>query len=317
MAKHLQLAPMQAMTDIFFMNTYHQIFGGFTEMMAPYLLASSKSPIKVQNLQKYFAELNPGITLIPQLLSNDSKGFLHYANLLYDLGFDKINWNLGCPFPFVTKKKRGAGLLPYPDKIKEILDDIFPELKARLSIKVRLGMNYSDEIIPLIDVFNTFPIDEIIVHPRTAIQKYEGKADRIAFAEIFPKLKMPVIYNGDILRKEQVSETEEDHPTVKGFMIGRGAFINPFITNQINGIEFTSDEKKNKYSQMYWELHHHYKAKTKNDEGFLSRMKELWKYFAQSFEKGDTYLFALKTINQVNVFEDSVKRIFETGKLIY
>lgn len=317
MERHLQLAPMQAMTDIFFMNTYHRIFGGFSEMMAPYLMASSNSPIKIKNLQKYFAELNDGITLIPQLLSNDSKGFLHVANSLYDLGYEKINWNLGCPFPFVTKKQRGAGLLPFPDKIQEILEDIEPFLKPKLSIKVRLGLMHSNELLPLIDIFNDYPITELIVHPRTAEQKYEGLADKELFGELFPKIKMPVIYNGDILRKEQVYEIEKDHPEVKGFMIGRGAFINPFITNQINNIEFTIEEKKAKFLELYFELHNHYKGKSKSDIKFLNRMKELWWYFAQSFEKGDTYLFALKTINQVDIFEDTVKRIFENGKLVY
>ncbi len=308
---------MQAMTDIVFMNTYHRIFGGFTEMMAPYINATSVSPIKIQNLQKYYSELNKGVTLIPQLLSNDAVGFLHFANLLYDLGFDKVNWNLGCPFPFVTKKQRGSGLLPFPDKINEILEEVIPKLKPKLSIKVRLGLNNEDEILPLIDIFNSYPVHELIIHPRTALQKYEGEADQIAFAKIFPKLNMPVIYNGDIIRKEQVFEMEKLYPETKGYMIGRGAFINPFITNQINGREFSEEEKISKYKEMYFTLHNHYLSRTKNEAGFLSRMKEMWWYFAQSFEKGDSYLFALRTINQIDVFEDTVKRIFDNGKLIY
>lgn len=317
MDRHLQLAPMQAMTDIFFMNTYHQIFGGFSEMMAPYISASSNSPIKIKNLQKYFAELNQGITLIPQLLSNDANGFLHIANLLADLGYNKINWNLGCPYPFVTKKQRGAGLLPFPERIQEILDKISPELKTKLSIKIRLGLNDREEILPLINIFNQYPIEEIIIHPRTAEQLYEGSANKEIFNELFPKLNMPVIYNGDILRKEQVFEVEKSQPNIKGFMIGRGAFINPFITNQINGVEFSDEEKRIKYQQLYFELHNHFKEKSKSSDKFLSRMKELWWYFSQSFEKGDAYLFALKTINQIDTFEDTVKRIFENGKLLY
>ncbi len=315
MAKFLQLAPMQAMTDVHFMNTYHKIFGGFNEMMAPYIMASSNSPMKLQTMQKHFLELDDGITLIPQLLSNDAKGFLYYANLLFDLGFKKINWNLGCPFPYVTKKQRGAGLLPYPDKIDEILDKIMPKLKPSLSIKIRLGLHEQNEIIPIISVLNHYPIVETILHPRTAAQKYEGKANKHFFGEVFPKFNMPVIYNGDIIYKEQVNEMERTFLGVKGYMIGRGAFINPFITNQINGIEFTDAEKLDKFKEFYFTLHNYYKEKTQTNLGFLGHMKNLWWYFSQSFVKGDSYLFALKTINEIALFENVVNNIFASGKL--
>ncbi len=315
MAKFLQLAPMQAMTDVHFMNTHHKIFGGFNEMMAPYIMAASNSPMKMQTMQKHFAELNNGITLIPQLLSNDTDGFLYYANMLYDLGFTKVNWNLGCPFPYVTKKQRGAGLLPFPDKINEILENILPKLKPLLSIKIRLGLHGQNEIMPIIDVLNRYPIAETILHPRTAAQKYEGMANKSFFAEIYPKFNMPVIYNGDIINKGQVNEMENLFPDIKGYMIGRGAFINPFITNQINGVEFTDAEKMDKYKEFYFALHNYYKKKTQTNLGFLGRMKDLWWYFSQSFHKGESYLFALKTINDISAFEVVVNNIFESGKL--
>lgn len=315
MTKFLQLAPMQAMTDIIFMNTYHTIFGGFTEMMAPYLLASKVSPMKVNRLQNYFSDLNEGITLIPQLLSNDPEAFLYYSNTLFDAGFEKINWNLGCPFPFVTKKQRGAGLLPFPDKIADILDKVMPNLKPQLSIKIRLGLYEQDEIFPLIDILNHHNIVETIIHPRTAAQKYEGSADKEFFKEIYPKFNMPIVYNGDIIYKEQVEELELELTDIKGYMIGRGAFINPFITQQLNGIEHDHDTKIKMFGEFYYTLHNHYKERTITDEGFLGRMKDLWFYFSQSFEKGDSYLFALKTINEIGVFETAVSNIFASGKI--
>jgi len=314
MEKFLQLAPMQAMTDIIFMNTYHRIFGGFNEMMSPYLLASANSPMKIQRLQNYYSDLNSEINLVPQLLSNDAEGFVYYANVLFDAGFKKVNWNLGCPFPFVTKKQRGSGLLPYPYKIEDILELMIPKLKPDLSIKIRLGLNHPDEILPIIDILNKYPIIETIIHPRTALQKYEGNADVEFFKQIFPQFKMPIIYNGDIITKEQVDLIDKDID-LKGYMIGRGAFINPFITNQINNIEFSQEVKLAKYKEMYFSLHNYYKETTITEAGFIGRMKEMWWYFSQSFHKGDSYLFALKTINEIPVFEETVNKIFESGKL--
>jgi tRNA-dihydrouridine synthase len=315
MAVFLQLAPMQAMTDIHFMNTYHRFFGGFTEMMAPYLMASNNSPIKVKNLQKYYTELNPDIKLIPQLLSNDAQGMLHFSTLLSELGFSKINWNLGCPFPFVTKKQRGSGLLPFPERIEEILEQVIPNINAGLSVKLRLGLVDKNEIKAIIPILNKFPLTEVIVHPRTADQKYEGTADLHFFSEIFPLIKHKVIYNGDIIYKEQVAEMEKEFASIYGYMIGRGAFINPFITKQINGINYSHSEGLAKFREFYFVLHQYYKNKSPKQDGFLSHMKELWGYFSQSFNKGESYFFALKSITDIAVFEQTVEHIFKIGQL--
>lgn len=313
----LQLAPMQALSDAFFINTYNSIFGGFNQMMMPYLLADSKSPKKKHWLQKHFDKVNAKIDVVPQLLSNDDKEFVRIANILYDIGYKHINLNLGCPFPFVTKKERGAGLLPMPNKIDELLNNSIPKLKPKLSVKVRLGLIDEKEIFSLIDVFNSYPIYQIIIHPRTAVQKYGGKPNKQLFYSILHRFKMPVIYNGDILRKEHVIEIKKHAPTIQGVMIGRGAFINPFITSQINGVELSEKEKIYKYKELYSTLCCYYKQQTQNDMGFLSRMKALWFYFSQSFANGEKYWKMIQKTNDVNVFNTLANSIFDNEKLLY
>ena len=61
----------------------------------------------------------------------------------------------------------------------------------------------------------------------------------------------------------------------------------------------------------------YYKEKTINDFGFLSRMKELWTYFSKSFEEGELYFSELKTINDVESFENKAREVFEKGRLLY
>lgn len=315
--EYLQLAPMQGLIDVFFMNTYQQIFGGFTEMMTPYFLADSKSPKKKHFLQKQFEGIDPSIRLIPQILSNDAEEFIKVANLLYQMGYEQINLNLGCPFPFVTKKMRGAGCLPYPEKIQSFLTEVFQQIKPKLSLKVRLGLYSEKEIIPLISIFNQLPISQLIIHPRTAAQKYEGKADRKYFYEIFPLFNMPIIYNGDVLKKEEVLELKANTKKIQGIMIGRGTFINPFITNQINGIALSEDEKRQKYRVLHDSLYKHYKETTQNDKGFLARMKALWFYFSQSFEQGEVCFQKIKKTTQIELFEKEISKLFDRGKFLY
>lgn len=315
--EYVQLAPMQGLVDVFFMNTYQSIFGGFTEMMLPYFLVDSKSPKKKYFLKKQFEGISPNIKPIPQILSNDAKEFVKIANLLYQMGYEQINLNLGCPFPLVTKKMRGSGWLPHPEKLQAFLAEIFEQIKPKLSLKVRLGLYSEKEIIPLISVFNQLPISQLIIHPRTAAQKYEGKADRKYFYEIFPLFNMPIIYNGDILRKEEVLELKANKKKIQGIMIGRGAFINPFITNQINGIALSEDEKRHKYKTLHHLLYQHYKEKTQNEIGFLARMKTLWFYFSQSFEQGEKHFEKIKKTNKTEVFKNETSQILDKSKFLY
>ncbi len=313
----IQLAPMQELSDSFFMNSYHKVFGGFTQMMMPYILADRKSPKKTLWLKKHFAEVNSEIDLIPQLLSNDAEALVEISNILFDYGYEHININLGCPFRFVTKKGRGSGLLPHPDKIDKLLSDAMPHLKPKLSVKVRLGLTDKDEILPIIDILNNYPIYQTIIHPRTATQKYTGYADKDYFYKIMPRLNMPVVYNGDILQKKHVDEITKNCPSVKGVMIGRGALINPFITTQINGIEFSENEKREKYKELYSLLYNFYKGKVLNEKFFLHRMKALWFYFSESFCNGKEYLKDIKTANTLTDFNKITNKILDEGQFLY
>ncbi len=308
---------MQAMTDIPFMNAYHRIFGGFDQMMAPYLMASSQSPMKLSRLRKLYAAVNPDIDFIPQILGKEAEGFIHLAGLLHELGYEEVNWNLGCPYIFVTKKQRGSGLLPYPDLIDALLEEIMAKVQIRVSVKIRLGLHSDKEIDRIIPVLNRYPLSEVIVHPRTAQQLYAGKADLGRFRDVFALLKTPVVYNGDLVSKEQVLNLDAEMPGIAGYMIGRGAFINPFITAQIKGLEWTEQEKRSKYKDLYMELFESYVQRTQNDEGLLHRMKELWQYFAQSFEGGDALFAKLRRIESRSAFEQEAGRIFEQELLLY
>lgn len=316
MTQFLQLAPMQAVTDVKFMNVYHTVFGGFTEMMAPYIQADSNSPTKIHILQKHFVNLNSNIKLVPQLLSNDANGIVYFANSLYNLGYNKINWNLGCPFPVVTKKQRGSGLLPFPNKIEKILDTVCAQIKPQLSIKIRLGYNNPNDIVTLAPILNKYNLNELIIHPRTAIQKYNGKANTQAFENIKSLLKMPLVYNGDIIEAKQVFELEKKNDNIKGFMIGRGALINPFITNQINGIPFSATQKKAKYLEFYTLLYSNYKNPTNNLQA-INKMKHLWRYFSQGFKNGDIYFKQLAQTNNVAQFEKIAIDIINNAGFIY
>jgi tRNA-dihydrouridine synthase len=96
---------------------------------------------------------------VPQILGNDPDDFLLIARDLYALGYRTINLNLGCPHPQVTKKRRGSGMLPFGDVLFSFLAKVFAGLpdSCSLSVKVRLGLEDSDELARLMPLFNDFP----------------------------------------------------------------------------------------------------------------------------------------------------------------
>ena len=55
-----------------------------------------------------------------------------YAERLAEYGYNEVNINLGCPSGTVVSKKRGAGLLAYPDELDYFLDKLFQLLSLFL-----------------------------------------------------------------------------------------------------------------------------------------------------------------------------------------
>ncbi len=313
MARFLQLAPMQGLTDVVFMNAYHQIFGGFTEYMAPYIQADSNSPTKLNALRKTYAGLRPGIKLVPQLLSNDAKGIVYFCNALYDLGYPKVNLNLGCPYPVVANKHRGSGLLKFPQTIEALLAEALPHIKPQFSVKMRLGYTHKTEVYELARVMNQFNLNEVIVHARTAVQLYEGQADADFFVSVFNQFNAPLVYNGDIVSVKQVVALEQQTPNIKGFMIGRGAFTNPFITLQLNNMALTNPQKRELFRNFY-ELLAQAHQQQLSPLAYLGRMKQLWKYFACVFMDAQEPATLLYKENNVAVFNALAETIMRQNE---
>ena len=207
--------------------------------MAPFISSVQARTIKPSYLKDILPENNPAMPVIPQVLSNNADDFLFLANKIFDLGFTEINWNLGCPSPTVVNKKRGSGLLPFPDMIEQFLDHVIPRLQARLSIKLRLGRHHTQETDALWPIFNQYPLTELILHPRLGVQLYAGSVDLDSFASALPRIKHPVVYNGDIKTVADFIKLRQRFPGINSWMIGRGLLANPFLAAAIRS-EFDS-----------------------------------------------------------------------------
>lgn len=306
----LSLGPFQGITDAPFRKVFQKHFKGIDKYYTPFFTGIQKDHAK--NLQG--EEIDPNINdvscLTPQILSTDAEEIARFATQCKELGYKEINLNMGCPFPRVANKKRGSGLLPYPDKIKALFDGVFERIDIQFSVKCRLGYFDAKEIDTLVDIFNAYPLSELIIHPRIGKQLYKGEADVEKFTELIPCLKAPLAYNGDITTVERFNVIREKVQPVDMFMLGRGLLANPFLAEDIKGIQDTRNRKtrlRAYVDDLYEERLRHAGGSPK----VLGRMKELWSYLMYNFDDPQDVWRSIKKLNALKDYEEAVDKVFE------
>ncbi len=308
----LSLGPFQGITDAPFRNVFKRHFGGIDKFYTPFFTGIHKEE-HAKNLQG--EEIDPHYndveTLTPQILSTDAEEILRFAKQCQQLGYKEINLNMGCPFPRVANKKRGCGLLPYPDKVEAMLERVFEEIDIKFSVKCRLGYFDPKEIDAILPIFNKFPISELIIHPRIGKQLYKGEADVEHFKALIPYINAPLVYNGDIVSEESFNRISNAVQPVNQFMLGRGILANPFLAEQIKNDKASTHDKTerlhNYVIDLYEDRLHHAGGSPK----VLGRMKELWSYLMNSFEEPQVVWRKIKKINALKEYEEAVETVFK------
>ena len=307
----LYLAPLRGLTEYIFRNAFARHFGGFDLAVAPFIPTMKATRFKKNHLKDVLPENNHGMPVVPQIIGNNSEDFILLARRLFDLGYETVNWNLGCPFPMVAKKQRGCGLLPHPQKIEAFLEATLPAIPNRLSVKARLGRKKTDEILTLLQIFNPYPLEEVIVHPRTGQQMYDGEPNLDMFEHCLKVSAHTMVYNGDINDLATFNLYSQRFKTVDRWMIGRGALANPFLPAAIkNGQDGTAD-KVNVFRAFYDELFEQYRLEFHGPGHLLDRMKGFWTYFSRSFEDGHKIKKKIHRTLKLDRYLKIVDRFFE------
>ena len=309
-APRLILAPLKGFTDAIFRNTYAEHFTGFDEALAPFVVAAGAERLTEKHVRDLLPHLNTRLPIEPQILGNNPDDFIFLARHFYEMGYPDVNWNLGCPFRPVTKKRRGSGLLPFPELVDEFLDKTLAAIPGRLSIKMRLGRNRADEIFKLLPVLNRYPLKEITIHPRTARQMYEGRPDLDMFQVCLEQSRHRMVYNGDIIDISGFQTLAVRFPSVQAWMIGRGALSNPFLPALIkNGCDGVAG-KVEKFKDFYEDLFARYQERLNGPGHLLDRMKGFWTYFAGAFKNGQDIGKRIHHTFTLPRYLDTVERFF-------
>ena len=302
---------MQGFTDYIFRNTFVRHFNGFDGAVSPFIATPKLVRAKSAHLKDVLPEHNSAMPLVPQILGNNPDTFVPLAGRLFDLGYAAVNWNLGCPFPVVAKKQRGSGLLPYPARIQDFLDKTVSSIPNRLSIKVRLGRKTTGEILKLLPIFNQYPLDEIIIHPRTGTQMYSGAPDLDTFEKCLELSHHRIVYNGDITDLKSFRDLSDRFKSIEKWMIGRAAVSNPFLPAIIKAGQDEFTNKVGLFKNFYEDLFEGYQQVFSGPGHLLDRMKGFWTYFSQSFENGNKIRKKIHRTHKLQRYLDIVERFYD------
>lgn len=308
----LYLAPMEGITTYFYRNLCHEMFPFIDKYFTPFIVTKTKTHFNWKELADLAPENNQGLNLVPQVLTNDAQDFLIMMEALEGMGYQEINLNLGCPSGTVVNKFRGSGFLAKPEELEnflyETMDGIFKKnLKVRLSIKTRIGKDSPQEWERLLEIYNKFPLSELIVHPRTQKDYYKNKPHLDMYEKAVEISKNQLCYNGNIFTVEDYQEIREKFPDTQSIMLGRGMIANPALAGEILGkCQMTPELLKEFHKRMtgiYQEIY-------SGDKHITQRMKELWSYMIYLFENHEKQKKTIFKAKDVQELQAAVNCLF-------
>lgn len=203
-------------------------------------------------------------------------------------------------------------MLPFPEMVDDILENVIPRIPIKISIKCRLGYESPGEIKALVPVFNKFPLSEIIIHARLGKQVYKGDVDIETFKTTLTSSKLPVVYNGDIFSVKDFRNLLLHLADVTTFMIGRGLLVDPMLPEDIKSEETEILYDKTPIIRKFVDdLYYGYRKNLHDRIHAINMMKELWEYMAWSFENPQKVFSLVKKTKSFDEYEDAVNKIFE------
>ena len=310
---NLFLAPIQGMTIAHYRNTYAKMFGGIDAYYAPFIATCDKAKSSPVLFKDLLGERNdPSINVVPQLLGNNGEDFRFFAKTIVDMGYKEINWNIGCPYATVTKKKKGSGLLPHTDMIKKMLDTACQESSYTITVKMRLGFTDLEEGLAVMEILNDYPLGGVIIHARTGKQMYTGEVDLEAFENLASTCKHEITYNGDIFTYEDYVQISTRFPNIKNFMLGRGALRDPFLPALIKGQSTPHKDKVRTIKEFHDEIVDFYKNTLSGENHLCDKMKGFWEYMSVHTDAEGKLYKKIQKCHSFAVYSDLVDQILHS-----
>lgn len=304
------MAPMEGLTTYIYRNAYHIYFKPMDKYVTPFIVASEQRTMSHREISDILPEHNQGMEVVPQLLTNHAGAFIKSATTIMEMGYKEVNLNLGCPSGTVVAKGRGAGFLTELDKLEQFLDEIFAWGKLEISMKTRIGRYEPEEFEEILNLYNKYPVKELIIHPRVQQDFYSNIPNWKVYGEALQNSKNPVCYNGDIFTVESYHAVMKQYPDTENVMLGRGVLNNPWLREEIENPDCKHDMRK--WKEFHDKILSDYQEVLSGDRNVLFKMKELWTYFLPLFPMKEKIAKKIRKAQKVEEYKSIVNTLFYT-----
>ncbi|GAB1416427.1 tRNA dihydrouridine synthase DusB [Paludibacter sp.] len=230
--KPLFLAPMEDVTDPAF-RLLCKRYGAdmmYTEFVSSEALIRNVN--RTQQKLTIYVEERP---IAIQIYGHDPVSMAEAAKIAEEANPDIIDINFGCPVKKVAGKGAGSGLLKDIPRMLEITRNVVNAVKLPVTVKTRLGWDEDSKIIVnLAEELQDCGIRALTIHGRTRNQMYKGDADWELIGKVKnnPRIKIPIIGNGDVTTPERALECFNKYG-VDAVMIGRGSIGRPWFFAEV------------------------------------------------------------------------------------
>ena len=303
------LAPLRGVTVRTFRNLQASWFTPPDCAVAPFIPTFAGAKIKPLLLKDVDPELGQSVPVVPQVIGKDPDQLRTLLRAFKAMGYTLADLNAGCPYPFIVRKGRGAGLMRDEAAFERMLEVGCEKLPQGFSVKVRLGIDRPDLLLARMAVINGFPLREVTIHARTARQMYEGTVDVEAFAAALATCRHPVVYNGDLRTRADFLQLKARFPQITRWMVGRAAAIDPFVFARL-----TTDTPPPRDAMRLKGFLDDYLAACEEElygpAAVLGRMKELWSYLHQALVGGERLWKGVRVCRTVDEYRRVVDAAF-------
>jgi tRNA-dihydrouridine synthase B len=224
------LAPMAGVTDLPFRSLCRR----FGASYAVGEMAASKNDLQSteKTRLRYVFDGEEAPRAI-QLIGADPRDLAQAAKKAVRAGAQIVDLNCGCPAKKVCSVDCGSALLRQPELIRELLRALIDATDAPVTLKYRAGWSPEEiNACEIAEMAQKEGVSLLVLHGRTRAGGYTEPVDYEIIRKVKSISNIPVIANGDITSGAKAAHVLE-YTSADGVMIGRGAFGNPWIFQEI------------------------------------------------------------------------------------